>query len=28
MDELFSRTPVGTPVTIVGSLMSLSELLN
>jgi hypothetical protein len=28
MDELYSKTPVGTPVTIVGSLSSLSELLN
>lgn len=28
IDELFSRAPVGTPVTIVGSMMSLSELLN
>ena len=28
MDELFSRMSVGTPVTIVGSMMSLSELLN
>lgn len=27
MDELFSRMSVGTPVTIVGSKMSLSELL-
>ncbi len=28
IDELFSKTPVGTPVTIVGSMKSLSELLN
>ena len=28
IDELFSRIPVGTPVTIVGSMMTLSELLN
>lgn len=28
MDELFSRMSVGTPVTILGSLKSLSELLN
>ncbi len=28
IDELYSRAPVGMPVTIVGSLMSLSELLN
>jgi len=28
IDELFSRASVGTPVTIVGSMMSLSELLN
>lgn len=28
IDELFSRMSVGTPVTIVGSMMSLSELLN
>ena len=28
IDELFSRVSVGTPITIVGSMMSLSELLN
>ena len=28
IDELFSKTPVGTPVTIVGSMTSLSDLLN
>lgn len=28
MDEIFSRMSVGTPVTILGSLKSLSELLN
>jgi len=28
LDELFSRMSVGTPVTIVGSMMSLAELLN
>lgn len=28
MDELFTKMSVGTPVTIVGSMMSLSELLN
>ena len=28
IDELYSRVSVGTPVTIVGSMMSLSELLN
>lgn len=28
MDELYSHVPIGTPVTIIGSLMSLSELLN
>ena len=28
IDELFSRVSVGTPVTIVGSMKSLSELLN
>ena len=28
IDELFSRAAVGTPVTIVGSMKSLSELLN
>ena len=28
MDELFSKTPVGTPVTIIGSRISLAELLN
>jgi L,D-peptidoglycan transpeptidase YkuD (ErfK/YbiS/YcfS/YnhG family) len=28
IDELFSRMSVGTPVTIVGSMMSLAELLN
>ena len=28
MDELFSRMSVGTPVTIVGSMQSLAELLN
>jgi hypothetical protein len=28
IDELFSRVSVGTPVTIIGSTMSLSELLN
>lgn len=28
IDELFSRMSVGSPVTIVGSMMSLSELLN
>lgn len=28
IDELFGRIPVGTPVTIVGSMMTLSELLN
>jgi len=28
MDELFSRVSVGTPVTIIGSTKSLSELLN
>ena len=28
IDELFSKTPIGTPVTIVGSMKSLSELLN
>ena len=28
MDELFSKTPVGTPVTIIGSRTSLSDLLN
>ena len=28
IDELFSRVSVGTPVTIVGSMTTLSELLN
>jgi len=28
IDELFSRVSVGTPITIVGSMKSLSELLN
>jgi len=28
IDELFSRVSVGTPITIVGSMMSLAELLN
>jgi murein L,D-transpeptidase YafK len=28
IDELFSRVSIGTPVTIIGSTMSLSELLN
>jgi hypothetical protein len=28
IDELYSRVSVGTPVTIVGSMMSLAELLN
>jgi hypothetical protein len=28
MDELFSKSPVGMPVTIVGSMKSLAELLN
>lgn len=28
IDELFSRVSVGTPVTIIGSVMSLAELLN
>jgi len=28
IDELYSRVTVGTPITIVGSMMSLSELLN
>ena len=28
IDELFSRVSIGTPVTIVGSMMSLAELLN
>ena len=28
IDELYSRVSVGTPITIVGSMMSLSELLN
>jgi len=28
IDELFSRMTIGSPVTIVGSMMSLSELLN
>ena len=28
IDELFSKTPVGTPVTIIGSMKSLADLLN
>ena len=28
MDELFSRVSSGSPVTIVGSMVSLSDLLN
>ena len=28
IDELYSRVPVGTPVTIIGSMLSLSQLLN